>query len=474
MPTHKTKPAASKNSNGDRVTNRKGSNTSNQGEQTELEFIPAADPKTLTPHPLNPKRHSHRQRQAFVAHHSRVGWTGAVLLNRVTGNILDGHMRREEALKKGITVPLLIGSWTEDQEKEILALTDPIGAMAEYQTEALSSLTESINSRLAAIKDRHQAESKAVLSKLTADLDAFSARVSAGDQSSVLLERSRDRKEYDRNRAAKKDKEADHQSGIYRTTMADDAIFPSSNAFGIPDLLTTSLSSCIPTTVWDRTDETITPTSLYCYSAGPNTLPDPKTRAGGCLGFFTEDFRFETCWNDPPKFAKWLVDSDFAGVLAPDFSSWTDWPLAVRLHQLYKSRWVTRYWQEAGIPVIPIVQSLGFCSLDLDENENPLPPDQSLSAHLCLRSLPEKLPVLAVQCRSKGDSTPDEFWSSWITWTKLVLTICKPEVLVIYGGVENAKNFLARLDVHRKKLKSKTRIQLLSSFISRRRKGDPK
>ena len=43
----------------------------------------------------------------------------------------------------------------------------------------------------------------------------------------------------------------------------------------------------------------------------------------------------------------------FKGVIAPDFSLYSDMPKAMQIWQCYKARVLTRYWQDNGIDVIP-------------------------------------------------------------------------------------------------------------------------
>ena len=197
-------------------------------------------------------------------------------------------------------------------------MKDPIGALAETQADALSSLTESINSRLEGFRGAN----KKTLLKFNSDLDTYATEVSAGDAPSVLLQRKTDRKEYDRARAAEADEEYD---SIEETELQDDPIFSSSNPFGIPDLLRENLCTEVPDSIWDRSDKSTTEGAWYCYSAGPGTIPESKERKGGFLGFFTEDFRFERCWNDTPAFTEWLRVMDFKGVVTPDFSTYSDY-----------------------------------------------------------------------------------------------------------------------------------------------------
>lgn len=418
-----------------------------------FKFDPSVDPKTLKPHKQNWRKHTHRQRQAFNAHHERVGWTDAVIVNVTTGNIVDGHMRWEESCRKKTTVPVLYGRWTKEQELEILATKDPLGALAETQADALQALNEQIHGQLQQIKSPQSN----TLKKLVADIDNYAAEITTGDSPAVLLNRRRDRKEYDRAREAAKDDEPESLESDDDDSLPEDPIFPSRHPFGLPDLLPDMLCTEVPDSIWDRSPASVTPNAYYCYSAGPGTIPDAASRGGGFLGFFTEDFRFEKTWNDTAGFTDWLRDMDFKGVLAPDYSTWTDWPLALRIHNLYRSRWVARYWQESGIPVIPIIQSLGACP-GLDRSAG------SFSNSLCLDSLPKKLPVVATEARNSQGA--EDYWIGWAALHKHWLSTLRIGTLVIYGGEENQKRFLPRLGKT-----GRTEIVLLSSFISRRRKG---
>lgn len=98
----------------------------------------------LTPHPENWRRHPSRQRQALAHLLREVGWAGALLYNERTGRLLDGHLRKE--LASGQRVPVLVGSWSEAQERKILALLDPLSALGEADEqrwlELLSTLGE--------------------------------------------------------------------------------------------------------------------------------------------------------------------------------------------------------------------------------------------------------------------------------------------------------------------------------------------
>jgi len=76
--------------------------------------------------------------------------------------------------------------------------------------------------------------------------------------------------------------------------------------------------------------------------------------------FFLDDYRFERVWNRPSVYVPML--SRFPVVLTPDFSLYIDWPFSVNLWNVYRSRWLGRYWQEHGITVVPTVGWAGASS----------------------------------------------------------------------------------------------------------------
>lgn len=102
-----------------------------------LEYIPA---EQLNDNPANWRLHPKDQLEAIDTLLDEVGWAGALLYNEATKRLLDGHGRKQIALKKGGLVPVLIGSWTTEQENKILATYDAVGDMAETDHDALEKL----------------------------------------------------------------------------------------------------------------------------------------------------------------------------------------------------------------------------------------------------------------------------------------------------------------------------------------------
>lgn len=113
-----------------------------------------ADPRELIPHPSNWRKHPPLQRQAIRGSLNEVGWVEEVMVNRVTGNLVDGHARVEEAIRDGAaTVPVRYVELTEAEEELILATLDPIGALALRNEEQLSALLAGVSTSDDALRE---------------------------------------------------------------------------------------------------------------------------------------------------------------------------------------------------------------------------------------------------------------------------------------------------------------------------------
>lgn len=71
------------------------------------------------------------------------------------------------------------------------------------------------------------------------------------------------------------------------------------------------------------------------------------------LGFYVDDVRFECWWNDTPTYVRRAMKQGIIGALSPNYSTYFADPKCVRLYNLYRSRFVGRYMQEAGIHIVP-------------------------------------------------------------------------------------------------------------------------
>lgn len=69
--------------------------------------------------------------------------------------------------------------------------------------------------------------------------------------------------------------------------------------------------------------------------------------------FFLDDYKFEVIWNNPEPRIERL--STFRAVLSPQFSLYSEMPVAIQIYNTFRSRWCGAYLQSKGISVIPSV-----------------------------------------------------------------------------------------------------------------------
>ena len=108
----------------------------------ELQWM---DPYELAENPLNPRRHPQAQRRALHAALESLGWLQPLLYNRRTGRLIDGHLRRQEAIESGATrIPVLVVDLDEKSERAALASIDQITGQAEVNQAEYAHLLRSL------------------------------------------------------------------------------------------------------------------------------------------------------------------------------------------------------------------------------------------------------------------------------------------------------------------------------------------
>lgn len=109
-----------------------------------------------------------------------------------------------------------------------------------------------------------------------------------------------------------------------------DAVWPSADDWGIPlldiNMQATALDQ--PWAIWGATSR--------------------KARMSGTWLFYTEDYRYEALWTDPAP----VLATDCINAVEPNFSCYENMPAAVALWQIYRKRWIARWWQSRGVRVI--------------------------------------------------------------------------------------------------------------------------
>lgn len=98
------------------------------------------NPRNWRIHPLN-------QQNALKGVLEEVGWVQQVIVNKRTGNLVDGHLRCQLAAREGATtIPVVYIDVSEEEEALVLATLDPIAAMAATDKQKLDELFQDIQS----------------------------------------------------------------------------------------------------------------------------------------------------------------------------------------------------------------------------------------------------------------------------------------------------------------------------------------
>lgn len=90
-----------------------------------------------------------------------------------------------------------------------------------------------------------------------------------------------------------------------------------------------------------------------CEFIGFNYAKSTADRSGKGIHFFVDDYQFLRLWNRIDAYTGLL--SEFKYVMAPDFSTYTDFPQALQIYNHYRKHWIGAYLQKQGVKVIPTI-----------------------------------------------------------------------------------------------------------------------
>lgn len=102
---------------------------------------------------------------------------------------------------------------------------------------------------------------------------------------------------------------------------------------------------------------------LIAYSDTRRNDRSENTACG--VHFFIDDYRFTGIYNNPEKSIEKL--SQYAFLLTPDYSTYSDMNYWRQLESVAHSHWVGAYWQSMGLKVVPTMtwsdnRSYSFCN----------------------------------------------------------------------------------------------------------------
>lgn len=128
--------------------------------------------------------------------------------------------------------------------------------------------------------------------------------------------------------------------------------------------------------------------------------------------FYIDDYQFERIWNRPDSYIEKIAPFDC--MLTPDFSLYTEMPLAMQMWNVFRSRLIGQMYQDAGIIVIPTLQ---WCREDTFE--------------FCFEGI-EKGGVVSVS--TIGVKREEEASKIWFAGMDEAIRQIEPSHVVVYGG----------------------------------------
>ena len=107
----------------------------------------------LRPHPRNWRMHPTEQQAALAAVLDAIGYAGALLARECddgTLELIDGHLRA--ATTPEVEIPVLVVDLSAEEAALLLAVHDPLAAMARTDAETLLALTSDLDVRHAELE----------------------------------------------------------------------------------------------------------------------------------------------------------------------------------------------------------------------------------------------------------------------------------------------------------------------------------
>ena len=273
-------------------------------------------PEQLLANPLNWRVHPKAQQMSISGVLDDIGFISPVIVNKTTGHMIDGHMRVSLALRNNVQkIPVVYVELTEQEEKEALLTLDPIANMAVADMQNLESLISDLSDVNDAVKlligDIVDASNKkAVKQGLVSDDEEDEADSNFSENPFGIT------------------KDAIKESEL---TERKYPVFLSNNDWGVPlldlNMQCTKQHTLIET--WGR-------------NARHNT------RMPGMWHFYTDDYRFTGIWRDPDV----VVKTGAMAAIEPNFSTSDIHPKAEVLYNIWRKRWLAKYWQFNGIETV--------------------------------------------------------------------------------------------------------------------------
>lgn len=200
----------------------------------------------------------------------------------------------------------------------------------------------------------------------------------------------------------------------------EDEVYKGNNEWGIPELDPDRLLERFPDNLTTWGGREATPDDgkkwfLYNYSLGGlKGLPLDRT----ILAFNTYDPKFNSWWDTPAYLTARMMNNGLTAAVVPDFSFYSNETRAQHLWAVYRAQWIGKFFQEAGLKVVPRLQ------FDFTDPN---------SLDFAMLGIPVGTPTLETSVQNTNELT-DEERARYVSHLRDALNYLKPEQLCVYGG----------------------------------------
>ena len=256
----------------------------------------------LIPAPYNPRKISKRELERLKRSLNEFGYVDPVIWNKRTGYVVGGHQRLKALEELGVKeVDCVIVDLPEDKEKALNIALNKISG--DWDREKLFEILDDL------------------------DTDGFDITFT-GFEMADLNDFRFDSENEDENAYFGDAREATYN--IYRLNEYDET-----RVDGFYQMPIMKACHYIP-------DGLMTFNDIRNYKG---------TKENVGVHFFIDDYKFERIWTNPFKHIERI--REYACTLAPQFSTYTDMPMALKIWNIYRARLIGQIMQDAGLEVIP-------------------------------------------------------------------------------------------------------------------------
>ena len=307
----------------------------------------------IQPYEKNPRRNDEAVK--YVAESIRIfGWKQPIVIDR-NGIVVAGHTRLKAAKKLGLKkVPCIVADdLTDDQVKAYRLADNKVAEAAEWDFALLDQELDDL---------------------FDFDMSAFGFDI-AEDEEPEQDERKHNERERTTNAYNLDEYDEMATDGFYQMPVIEPVSYIPRDLIGFNYALT-------------ATDKT------------------------SGIHFYVDDYQFERVWNQPQLYLEKL--SEFDCILTPDFSLYTEMPIAMKIWNTYRSRLIGQMAQRLGMIVIPTVS---WCEAE--------------TFSFCFDGLPKRS---TLSISTIGVKTGEYNFSLWKAGVDEMIKRLEPRTLLVYGG----------------------------------------